>query len=194
LADSLAGVEVDKNLNQLKVQYETEQKEQALRIQRLELDQKTQQRNLLLGSSLALALLAVGIFAGLRRRLVTNRRMAQQESELQAQRIRRLEQEKQLSALHAMIEGQEKERTRIANDELSELVIAAPDRASLVARTHALDRVLLWNHWLIPNWHIPMHRIVYWNKFDHPRVPPKYGLGFYTWWVDADKAAKLNTR
>ncbi len=116
LADSLAGVEVDKNLNQLKVQYETEQKEQALRIQRLELDQKTQQRNLLLGSSLALALLAVGIFAGLRRRLVTNRRMAQQESELQAQRIRRLEQEKQLSALHAMIEGQEKERTRIAND------------------------------------------------------------------------------
>ncbi len=79
-------------------------------------------------------------------------------------------------------------------DELIELVIAAPDRESLVARTHALDRVLLWNHWLIPNWHIPMHRIVYWNKFDHPQVPPKYALGFYTWWVDADKAAKLNTR
>ena len=77
-------------------------------------------------------------------------------------------------------------------DELIELVIAAPDRESLVARTHALDRVLLWNHWLIPNWHIPMHRIVYWNKFDHPQVPPKYALGFYTWWVDADKAAKLS--
>jgi microcin C transport system substrate-binding protein len=79
-------------------------------------------------------------------------------------------------------------------DELIELVIAAPDRESLVARTHALDRALLWGHYLIPNWHIPMHRIVYWNKFDHPAVPPKYSLGFYTWWVDADKAAKLNKR
>lgn len=77
-------------------------------------------------------------------------------------------------------------------DELIEGVIAAPDRESLVAGTHALDRVLLWNHYLIPNWHIPMHRIVYWNKFDRPDTPPKYALGFYTWWVDADKAAKVS--
>jgi len=76
-------------------------------------------------------------------------------------------------------------------DELIESVIAAPDRKSLVARTRALDRVLLWQHYVIPNWHIPMHRIVYWNKFDRPETPPRYGLGFYTWWVDADKAAKL---
>ncbi len=76
-------------------------------------------------------------------------------------------------------------------DELIELVIAAPNRNSLVARTRALDRVLLWGHYLIPNWHIPMHRIVYWNKFDRPEIPPRYALGFYTWWVDADKAAKL---
>ena len=79
-------------------------------------------------------------------------------------------------------------------DELIELVIAAPDRESLVARTRALDRVLLWQHYLIPNWHIPMHRIVYWNKFERPKTPPRYALGFYTWWVDADKAAKLKKR
>ena len=58
-------------------------------------------------------------------------------------------------------------------DELIELVIAAPDRKSLVARTRALDRVLLWGHFLIPNWHIPMHRIVYWNKLDRPETPPR---------------------
>ncbi|MDJ0832676.1 MAG: extracellular solute-binding protein [Gammaproteobacteria bacterium] len=76
-------------------------------------------------------------------------------------------------------------------DELIELVISAPDRDSLVARTRALDRVLLWQHYLIPNWHITKHRIVYWNKFAHPEITPRYALGFYTWWVDADKAAKL---
>ncbi len=76
-------------------------------------------------------------------------------------------------------------------DELIELVISAPDRESLVARTRALDRVLLWQHYLIPNWHITKHRIVYWNKFDRPGITPRYALGFYTWWVDADKAAQL---
>jgi len=76
-------------------------------------------------------------------------------------------------------------------DDLIELVIAAPDRASLVARTRALDRALLWHHYVIPNWHIAQHRIVYWNKFGHPKIAPRYALGFYTWWVDADKAAKL---
>jgi microcin C transport system substrate-binding protein len=78
-------------------------------------------------------------------------------------------------------------------DELIEMVIAAPDRQSLVARTRALDRVLLWHHYVIPNWHISKHRIVYWNKFDRPDTPPRYALGFDTWWVDADRAARLNT-
>ncbi len=76
-------------------------------------------------------------------------------------------------------------------DELIELVISAPNRDSQVARTRALDRVLLWGHYVIPNWHIAQHRIVYWNKFGHPKIAPRYALGFYTWWVDADKAAKL---
>ncbi len=77
-------------------------------------------------------------------------------------------------------------------DELIELVISAPDRDSLVACTRTLDRVLLWQHYLIPNWHITQHRIVYWNKFSRPAIAPRYALGFYTWWVDADKAARLN--
>jgi two-component system NarL family sensor kinase len=116
LADSLSGVEVQKNLNELKVQYETEKKEQELRIQSMEILQKTQQRNALLGSSFVLALLALGIFLGLRQRIQINRRLATQESELQQQRIQQLEQEKRLGNLKAMIQGQEKERQRIAND------------------------------------------------------------------------------
>jgi two-component system NarL family sensor kinase len=116
LSDSLSGVEVQENLNELKVQYQTAQKEQALRIQQLEIDQKTQQRNLLLLSSLMFALLAGGIFFTLRQRLQANRKLALQAHHLQEQRIRQLEQEKRLSSMSAMIEGQEKERSRIAND------------------------------------------------------------------------------
>ena len=81
-----------------------------------------------------------------------------------------------------------------AVDELIELLIAAPSRQSLVARTRALDRVLLWGHYVIPNWHIRSHRVVYWNKFGKVETPPKYsgsrGLHL-NWWYDADKAAAL---
>lgn len=78
-----------------------------------------------------------------------------------------------------------------AIDKLIDLVISAPDRKSLVTRTHALDRVLLWHHYVIPNWHTRVFRVAYWDKFGRPKVTPKYGLGFTFWWVDPAKAAEL---
>ena len=53
-------------------------------------------------------------------------------------------------------------------DKLIDLVIAAPDRQGLVARTRALDRVLLWGHYVIPHWHINIFRVAYWDKFGRP--------------------------
>ena len=77
-------------------------------------------------------------------------------------------------------------------DELVDLLIQAPDRDTLVATTRALDRVLLWGHYVIPQWHIRSFRLVYWNKFGRPGLRPKYGLGFpATWWIDREKAARL---
>ena len=70
-----------------------------------------------------------------------------------------------------------------AVDRLIDAVIAAPDRATLVARTQALDRVLLWGHYVIPQWHIPAFRVAYWDRFGRPATSPKYELGFDTWWV-----------
>jgi microcin C transport system substrate-binding protein len=81
-----------------------------------------------------------------------------------------------------------------AVDRLIDLVITAPDRAGLVARTRALDRVLLWGHYVIPHWHIRAYRVVYWDKFSRPAVSPKYALGFDTWWVDPQKEAVLARR
>lgn len=77
-------------------------------------------------------------------------------------------------------------------DELVELVIAAPDRKSLVTRTHALDRVLLWGHYFIPQWYVPHYRIAFWDKFSRPIMKPKYASGFYdTIWLDAKKEKAL---
>ena len=79
-------------------------------------------------------------------------------------------------------------------DELVESVISAPDRESLVAYTRALDRVLLWGHYVIPHWHIRSFRLVYWDMFGKPEVPPKYGISFpNTWWYDQSKHRLLLT-
>ena len=76
-------------------------------------------------------------------------------------------------------------------DALIEKLIAAPDRQSLITRTRALDRVLLWNHFVIPHWHIQSFRVAYWDKFGKPAKAPKYGLGFDSWWIDKAKAQAL---
>ncbi|HWA44406.1 MAG TPA: extracellular solute-binding protein [Hypericibacter adhaerens] len=76
-------------------------------------------------------------------------------------------------------------------DELVDLLIASPDRESLIQRTRALDRVLLWGFYVIPNWHLRSWRVAYWNKFSRPAIAPKYDLGLDTWWIDPAKAAAL---
>ena len=79
-------------------------------------------------------------------------------------------------------------------DELIEKVISAEDRDDLIISTKALDRVLLWNHYVIPQWHISSYRTLYWDIFDKPKVRPKYSLGTNTWWIDTHKANTINER
>ncbi len=74
-----------------------------------------------------------------------------------------------------------------AIDKLIALVVAAPDRDSLITRTRALDRVLLWNHFVIPHWHIGYDRVAYWDKFGRPEVTPSQGVQFFSWWIDQGK-------
>ncbi len=78
-------------------------------------------------------------------------------------------------------------------DELVGKLIAAPDRETLIATTRALDRVLLWGWYVIPQWHNDHHRVAYWNRFGHPATSAKYGLPFEaTWWIDPVKDAALH--
>jgi microcin C transport system substrate-binding protein len=69
-------------------------------------------------------------------------------------------------------------------DKVIEELIVAPDRASLIAHTHALDRLLQYGYYVIPNFHSPAAFMAYWNKFRRPETTPKYGIGLDTWWVD----------
>ena len=79
-----------------------------------------------------------------------------------------------------------------AIDKLIDRLIFAKSREELVAACRALDRVLLWNHYVVPMWHIPYERIAYWNRFSKPEKLPDFSVGFPTiWWFDADKDAKI---
>lgn len=74
-----------------------------------------------------------------------------------------------------------------AIDYLIEQIIQAPDREQLVLRTRALDRVLQWNHYVIPQFHTSSYRVAYWNKLDFPKIRPTHSLGFDTWWVKTEQ-------
>ncbi|MBR0825427.1 ABC transporter substrate-binding protein [Bradyrhizobium manausense] len=80
-----------------------------------------------------------------------------------------------------------------AVDKLIERLIYATDRDDLVAATKALDRVLLWNHYVVPQWTYSKVRTARWDRFGRPAELPKYGQsGFpFIWWYDADKAARI---
>jgi microcin C transport system substrate-binding protein len=68
------------------------------------------------------------------------------------------------------------------------------DDEGLLHWGRALDRVLTWNHYVIPQWHLSKFRVASWDKFSRPEVRPKYALGVDTWWIDPAKERKLPRR
>jgi microcin C transport system substrate-binding protein len=77
-----------------------------------------------------------------------------------------------------------------AVDKLIDKIILSKDRADLVAATHALDRVLLWNYYVVPQFHFPFERLAIWDMYRRPNKLPSRGSSFMrVWWYD-DAAAK----
>ncbi len=83
-----------------------------------------------------------------------------------------------------------------AIDALIDRVIFAKSREDLVAATKALDRVLLWNHFVVPQWTYGKLRQARWDRFGRPETLPKYGASAFptVWWLDPDKAARVGRR
>ena len=72
-------------------------------------------------------------------------------------------------------------------------IVDASDHDQLVAATRALDRVLLWNWYVVPQWHLQYVRAAYWDKFGRPTQPVRTGVAFDSWWIDPAKAAAIDT-
>jgi microcin C transport system substrate-binding protein len=77
-----------------------------------------------------------------------------------------------------------------AIDLVIERIVYATDRAEQVAATQALDRVLLWHHYVVPQWSFNEVRTARWNRFAKPNVMPTYGMSAFPdiWWWDAQLA------
>ncbi|HJZ44754.1 MAG TPA: extracellular solute-binding protein [Hyphomicrobiaceae bacterium] len=79
-----------------------------------------------------------------------------------------------------------------AVDKLIDKIILAKDRDDLIAATRALDRVLLWNQYLVPQWHIPFDRLAMWDMFRRPAKLPSRNTSFLrVWWYDEEAAKRL---
>ena len=75
-----------------------------------------------------------------------------------------------------------------AVDKLIDKIVFAKDRAELVAATKALDRVLLWNFYVVPHWHYPYERLATWDMFGRPaQLPSQTSAPMQVWWMDAAK-------
>ena len=67
-------------------------------------------------------------------------------------------------------------------DYLTDTVARSVNRRSLIASTRALDRVLLWGHYVVPLFYTRQDRLAYWNKFGRPAATPPAGHVLDAWW------------
>jgi microcin C transport system substrate-binding protein len=71
-----------------------------------------------------------------------------------------------------------------AIDQLVEGLIRADSRESLITHARALDRALLWGHYVVPNYYVDTWRVAYWQRFGRPAVTPLYDYGLMSWWQE----------
>jgi microcin C transport system substrate-binding protein len=76
-----------------------------------------------------------------------------------------------------------------AVDALVQRIVTAQDRPTLTTAARALDRVLLWGWYMVPNWDSLTFRVAWWDRFGFPDKPIREGFSFETWWVDPAKSA-----
>jgi microcin C transport system substrate-binding protein len=81
-----------------------------------------------------------------------------------------------------------------AVDAMIDQIVFAKNRTDLEAATRALDRILLWNHYVVPQWYYDKARTARWDRFGHPDPMPEYGRAAFptAWWRDVQKAAKAD--
>lgn len=79
-----------------------------------------------------------------------------------------------------------------AVDAMIEAALAAPDRETLLTALRALDRLIMWGRYIVPQWYKGEHNLAFWDRFGRPEAekPPYHRGVINAWWFDAAKAAK----
>jgi len=79
-----------------------------------------------------------------------------------------------------------------AIDALVEAVVDDETQEDLTTAVQALDRVLRWERFRVPQWYNPNHWVAYYDIYRYPENLPPYSLGFLDfWWIDPDAEAAL---
>ena len=80
-------------------------------------------------------------------------------------------------------------------DELVEKVIAATDRQELLHNTRALDRILKWQYYAVPQWHLAKDRVAWWRKLQfEDRQPSFIGTDLYSFWINEKIERELDNQ
>ncbi len=116
LKDSIFNMKKTNELNRLETAYRVAEKDKEILTQQIEIERKTWQRNVFLSSAIILVLLGVSLYFVLNKLIEDQRKIAQQQEILHVQEIEKLQQEKRIVSLDAMLTGQEAEQRRIATD------------------------------------------------------------------------------
>jgi len=116
LDDSLVNITKLQLVNDLEIKYETEQKETEIEKQSLRIKSQVIQKNAISGGSIFLISLLSLFLWNITQRNRKNQLILQQSSEIKQQQILQLEKENKILSMSSMIEGQESERKRIAQD------------------------------------------------------------------------------
>ncbi len=77
-------------------------------------------------------------------------------------------------------------------DALIQKVVSARSREELITAARALDRVLLWGWYVVPNWHLQSVWAAWWDRFGFTDVAVRSGIAFNAWWVDPALADKTD--
>ncbi|TVM33098.1 extracellular solute-binding protein [Oceanidesulfovibrio marinus] len=78
-----------------------------------------------------------------------------------------------------------------AVDSLIDTIINSKSRGELITACRAMDRVLLWGHYVVPQWHTGYYRLAYWDLLTRPETIPPYGLDLWAWWIDPERAETI---
>ncbi|UUT22309.1 extracellular solute-binding protein [Pseudomonas sp. T8] len=69
-----------------------------------------------------------------------------------------------------------------AVDSLISGLVKATSQPQMLSYAHALDRVLQWNYYWIPNYYPPGTSTVWWNRFGMPAIPASNDEAIESWW------------